>query len=1232
VPPLNTAEASDRAPWARYVVKEQLASGGMGVVYRVLDRVAGEERALKRVHPEAMREPHYVQAIEREYRVLATLDHPRIIRVFDYGVDELGPYYTMELLTGTDMRKASPLPYREACMHLRDVATSLVLLHARRLIHRDLSPSNVRLTHDGRCKLLDFGALAAFGSSDVVVGTPPVVPPEALGRGPLDDRADLYSLGALAYWMLTGRHAYPANRLEDLSIQWRTPPPAPSATTPGIPRELDALVLALLNIDPLGRPASAAEVIARLGVIGELPPEGVTETRRVALSFLSNPRFVGRARAMETLRACIESAVRGRGEAVCVRAAAGMGRSRMLDEIAVRARAAGAVVAQVDASTAPQPHGTARALALRLLDALPQVARKHSSGYRRALSALGPEVRERLGWSGLAAEGDSTQAEPTLEEWFAQLSRDKPVVVQVDNVEYADDASVGLLAGLAKIAPDYPLLVVVAECAGHEGTPAIGLATLRDHSTAVELPGLGLIELLELVRSLFGDAPSVERFAEWLHARTAGSPLHALEISRQLFARNVIGYQAGVWTLPDNAPDATLPAALGDALSMRLALLGDEARVLAECLSLQRRQPTFELCALLATEGGASGVLGLLGELTERDVLYPGHDGYSFTSTALRDALVAGMDGVRLEQNHRRLGEAFAKLAGENEPRHRIEAGWHLVEGGEELRGADMIADATRDGVVVRELCANMHRIGRPLEAALKAYGRHHRSVYERLPLLAGLAQAGYYEDRAWAERYGDEALYTAEELSGLGTARRLRRICGGWIALILGITIAWIRFGLAPRRERRYPFAQVMVHLFGTVTTLAAVASVSFDTERTEHVAGVLAPFAVLPKSLTPVGVYEFCRGLREMSVENEAAAYETFDTLIARFQNRRYYRSLPAEARRFFLAGAHFVRGALGIFRADGRGALESADALDRAGLKIYAMVASQLRCLYYTFRGEFARAAVHRERVELHAAHVGSVWQVETWEAAALLLIYPQIGDIVASTRLAHRLELLSRTVPTMKLHAGLAKSGLFLSRGEPANRPNVARIIAEYETHAPRSYAGWAGARGYMARGHNLSGDHNAAKDVCERALAHVTEADREYVMHFLTLDLELAVADAALGHADDALRRIDALLERYRGQDHRLALGLLHETRATIAWGAGKVDDYEKSLAEVEAWFLPTRAPSLIAKCKRLAGLRGETSGRSVADGVSSSTTDIEGAVSSADDLAETVVSGRRRIG
>jgi eukaryotic-like serine/threonine-protein kinase len=184
----------------RYELEEELARGGVGRVYRARDRASGRLVALKRLlRNEHARSAPLLALFEREYRTLRGLKHPRIIEVYDYGVDPHSAYYTMELLAGTDLGKLAPLPYRQACAYLRDVASSLALLHSRKLLHRDVSPHNVRVTENGRCKLIDFGALMGFGVPSHIVGTPPCIPPEALRGAPLDLRGDLYALGATAY-------------------------------------------------------------------------------------------------------------------------------------------------------------------------------------------------------------------------------------------------------------------------------------------------------------------------------------------------------------------------------------------------------------------------------------------------------------------------------------------------------------------------------------------------------------------------------------------------------------------------------------------------------------------------------------------------------------------------------------------------------------------------------------------------------------------------------------------------------------------------------------------------------------------------------------------------------------------------------------------------------------------------------------------------------------------------
>jgi hypothetical protein len=1205
------ARRTDRVA-SRYVVKEELASGGSGVVYRVLDRSTGEERALKRLSPTAMSQPYLVEAFAREYHVLAGLDHPRIIRVFDYGVDEIGPFYAMELLDGHDMRRAAPLPYREACALLRDVATSLGLLHARRLIHRDVSPANVRMTADGHCKLIDFGALVSFGSSRLVVGTPPAIPPEALHGAPLDQRSDLYALGALAYWVLTERHAYPAKQIEQLTEVWKIDPLAPSSVVAGIPKELDALVLSLLSADPLARPASAAEVIARLNSIADLVPEGGGDVERLAQSFLINPRFIGRTAVLQDFTERTAALLAGRGGAVRIEAGAGMGRTRLLEEIGVRAQLAGAGVLRVDASMYSQWQGTAHALALRMLDSIPRVARECAGRCRPALLELGRDVNARLADNSSISppalapaslpppaplSGPSeVKAASTLDTWFAEVSRAKPLLIEIDNFDEADDASLGLLVALAKLTTTEAILLVVSERERRDPRVTSGLVTLRNQCARVSLSHLSPAEVVELVRSLFGAAPNVERLAEWLHGRTAGRPLHCLEVLRHLVATQVVRYLDGVWALPADRPDVELPAALEDALRIRLGVLSEDARGLAECFSLQHEPPTLELCRVLVAEADDRRILGLLDELARNDVLYVDQDGYRFSSAALRDALLGGMDTRRLEQNHRRLGEAFAYLAGPDEHELRLEAGWQLIKGGDALQGADMIAEVTHDSGVVRRLTANLHRVGEPIEAALMVYKRNRRSIYARLPLLTALAYTGYYENRRWGDVFGDEALDACEDLCGLRTARSLRRFFGRWLGLVMALLVARIRFALSPSSDRGYSFREMLVQLFGAVTTLTGIAASSLDFDRATQVANVLEPFSVLPARLTPVGIHEFCLALREIGREEQTVAFASFDTLISRLDNPRYYPTLGAESRPLYVTGAHYARGSFAVMLDDGRPALESADKLDAAGLKLYSMIASQLRFLYHMNRGEFSKAEPHREQVELHAAHVGSAWQVETWEGASLIPLYTNLSDIEALTRITARLEEQSVTVPSLVLYARLARYSLELVLGDSVETANL--LQAELDERPPRSFIGWASCNGFLARARNELGDHAAAKAVCEHALAHITDADRKFVTLFLPVDIQMAIAEAGLGNVDAGLARIDALLEHFRDSQHPLVQGFLHEARARIAWMAGRVEDYCLSLSLVEHWFRHTDTPTLIAKCERLAELRtGPSSAR-----------------------------------
>jgi tetratricopeptide (TPR) repeat protein len=312
----------------RYRVEALLGQGGMGAVYAAVDTTSGKRIAIKTIRHSASSK--VLELFKREFHTLHGLRHPNIIEVYDYGSDSDGPFYTMELLEGGDLGHAAPLSWRQVCSYLRQVATLLGLLHARRLLHRDVTPRNLWVLPDGRLKLIDFGALCPFGIPTEVVGTPPFIAPEWLfdraAAVRVDQRADLYALGALGYWLLTSVHAYPARTMNDLPRAWGREPAPPSSLAKlvedralePIPTELDALILSLVRSDPAARPATTELLIDRIDAIAGPTTESTDHAVR---GYVRSKVFVGRRREQQLIAASLE---RGEGGAIAVEAGPGI--------------------------------------------------------------------------------------------------------------------------------------------------------------------------------------------------------------------------------------------------------------------------------------------------------------------------------------------------------------------------------------------------------------------------------------------------------------------------------------------------------------------------------------------------------------------------------------------------------------------------------------------------------------------------------------------------------------------------------------------------------------------------------------------------------------------------------------------------------------------------------------------------------------------------------------------
>ncbi|WP_434740200.1 serine/threonine-protein kinase [Micromonospora sp. SH-82] len=252
----------------RYRLEQRIGIGGMSEVWRAHDTVLERPVAVKLMSPGAEDEDVTVTQIRAEARSAARLVHPNVASVHDFGTAAASagrptPYIVMELAEGETLAahlRAGPLDWRIAVRVGAEVCAALAAAHAHGIVHRDVKPANVMLTPAG-VKVLDFGIATSVGTPDttpdgVVVGTPAYLAPEQFDRRPVTPAADMYAVGVLLYYCLTGGLPYVADTATQLVGERRSHPPEPLPDIPGLPAEVADLCRLCLAEEPTDRPTS----------------------------------------------------------------------------------------------------------------------------------------------------------------------------------------------------------------------------------------------------------------------------------------------------------------------------------------------------------------------------------------------------------------------------------------------------------------------------------------------------------------------------------------------------------------------------------------------------------------------------------------------------------------------------------------------------------------------------------------------------------------------------------------------------------------------------------------------------------------------------------------------------------------------------------------------------------------------------------------------------------------
>jgi serine/threonine-protein kinase len=288
----RAAQATTMPQLGRYEILAELGRGAMGAVFRARDPRIDRIVAVKTIAVPAgdvNSAEEYRRRFFREAQAAGRLSHPGIVTIYDVGEEESSqsPFIVMEYIDGRALSDVvedmagGVLPQDTALDLIRQIAVALDYAHGQGIVHRDIKPSNILVTRDGQAKIADFGiaklSLAEVTLSGNLLGTPAYMSPEQISGKPIDGRSDLFSLGVIAYWLLTGEKPFPGDSLTELSLQIATQNPKPaSAVDPALGQDVDHVLERALAKDPDRRYQRGGELAADIvDLRGKQPPRSL---------------------------------------------------------------------------------------------------------------------------------------------------------------------------------------------------------------------------------------------------------------------------------------------------------------------------------------------------------------------------------------------------------------------------------------------------------------------------------------------------------------------------------------------------------------------------------------------------------------------------------------------------------------------------------------------------------------------------------------------------------------------------------------------------------------------------------------------------------------------------------------------------------------------------------------------------------------------------------------------
>lgn len=861
-----------------YVVSEVLGQGATGIVFRGVDPRRDTVVAIKTLLDDELAD---AEVLRRECLTLSRLDHPGVVRVLASGSETGRPWYAMEYVRGTTLHD-----YWEVRRHgearadlidslsiLRRLCVTLSFLHGEGIVHRDVHPGNIIVRPNGQPVLVDFAFVGAFAAKEgreaieaggETMGSIAYLAPEQIWGDFVDARADLYSVGCLLYEALAGAPPFGGDAATILHHHLHTPPATLSSRAPETDPRLVRLVESLLRKDPRERIGFAEDAVAILDdVLGSAEP-----FPRAAQPYLYRSRFAGRASSLSKLSQRLDASRSG-VQCILLIGASGSGKTRLAMELT---RVASQREFRVVATECTPPEGTGRdpqGAAFAPLRPLLRLCADHLRA--RATSPSGHALQARI---PILAQYDPTVAEicasigisttivalppaaareravHAIRESLLEIADACPLMLIVDDLQWADELTLALLDSLAEGAQSAKGLAVVATCRSDDLPGA--LDSFWQHGTVARMhvDPLAVRDVGQIVGDMLALQSPPEALVEFVASESQGNPFFVAEYLRTAVSSGMLTRSRdGVWA-PSHGPTTSvayrelgLPRSIHTLIERRLRALSDAARQLVVATSVLGRESAVETLRELvdldeATFNSASD------DLVRRQILRRGSSELRFEHDKFREVTYAAIESTQRRALHARAGEVLERfvLTSPDAAASYATLGRHFADGGANAKAAPYLGlagehaldrgAASEARTLLRQALALGEEVAPPLEIGLKA----------RWLRLLGAAEAGIELER------GIDRSVEALELLGHPCPRGPT----GWTGILLRQLFTQTVHRWLPARARPAAYERRLAVEASLASTEVATASM-FRFELTRGIASALRSVNLAEKAGEP-------------------------------------------------------------------------------------------------------------------------------------------------------------------------------------------------------------------------------------------------------------------------------------------------------------------------------------------------------------------------------------------